>query len=101
MASGAARRSVGVVAFGEEMEELMVFARSPRRIDLSGCRYLTDGVRLFRVVDSFGAHGGRLVALEDCHSLDLRLVSADRLGDRALRPVQPRRGRSGDLPRPA
>lgn len=90
MPSGAGRRSVGVVAFGEEMEELMVFARSPQRTDLSGCRYLTDGVRLFRVVDSFRGHDGRLVALEDCRSLDLRLVSADQLGDRALRPVQPR-----------
>ena len=49
-------------------------------------RYLTDGARLFRIVAPpvQPPHGG-LLAVEDCHSLDVVLVGADQL--RRLRRV--------------
>jgi hypothetical protein len=37
------------------------------------CRYLTDGVNLYRYVGTIPGSMGRMIGLEDCHSLDLVL----------------------------
>lgn len=52
-----------------------------------GC-YLTDGVHLYRAVDTFHepAAGG-LIGLEDCSSLDIVLVVPEALSE--LRVVEP------------
>lgn len=55
------------------------------RADQGDGRYLTDGVRLFRRVGSFGEAAG-LIGLEDCRSLDVVLLRAQEA--RSLRPVR-------------
>jgi hypothetical protein len=51
-------------------------------------RYFTDGTRLFRLLTPPGSPiGGGFVELEDCGSLDVLLVSAERL--QRLRRVRP------------
>jgi hypothetical protein len=53
--------------------------------------YLTDGVRLFRVLDTIhDARDRPLRALEDCHSFEVELVDADAFERRELRPVRGR-----------
>lgn len=66
-----------------------MFARSPQPVVTAGDSYLTDGVSLFRIVVAFDGDttNGRFVALEDCRSLDVELVSTDFLQHSALRPV--------------
>jgi hypothetical protein len=61
-----------------------------------GCepgRYLTDGVRLYRVVAALASPSGRaMVELEDCRSLEVVLMPADQLDPLALRAVRPASG---------
>ncbi len=57
--------------------------------DGRACRYLTDGVTLYR---SLGAivHGPcRMVGLEGCRSLDVILIPSEELRRRGLRTVTP------------
>jgi hypothetical protein len=51
------------------------------------CRYLTDGVNLYRFMGSMVSRAGEIVGIENCWSLDIMLVPADELHSRSLRPV--------------
>ena len=53
------------------------------------CRYLTDGVNLYRYVGTIPGSMGRMVGLEDCHSLDLILWPIAELQTLQLRSVTP------------
>jgi hypothetical protein len=51
-------------------------------------RYYTDGVKLYRFVSwVHRSLSGVLAEFEDCHTLDVLLVSIDSLGHSRLRPV--------------
>ena len=51
-------------------------------------RYYTDGVRLYRFVGWVSRSlSGMLAEFEDCHTLDVLLVSIERAGHPRLRPV--------------
>jgi hypothetical protein len=51
-------------------------------------RYYTDGVKLYRFVSwVHRSLSGALAEFEDCHTLDILLVSIDSLGRGRLRPV--------------
>ena len=51
-------------------------------------RYYTDGVKLYRFVSwVHRSLSGVLAEFEDCHTLDVVLVSIDSLGHSRLRPV--------------
>lgn len=51
-------------------------------------RYYTDGVKLYRFVSwVHRSLSGVLAEFEDCHTLDVLLVSIDSLGPGRLRPV--------------
>jgi hypothetical protein len=51
-------------------------------------RYYTDGVRLYRFVGwVHRSLNGLLAEFEDCHTLDVLLVSIDRASHARLRPV--------------
>ncbi|MGO9499710.1 MAG: hypothetical protein ACLQA5_23810 [Solirubrobacteraceae bacterium] len=51
-------------------------------------RYYTDGVRLYRFVGWLNRSlSGMLAEFEDCHTLDVLLVSIERTGRPRLRPV--------------
>jgi hypothetical protein len=51
-------------------------------------RYYTDGVKLYRFVSwVHRSLSGVLAEFEDCHTLDVLLVSIDSLGRSRLRPV--------------
>jgi hypothetical protein len=63
--------------------------------DLAPDHYLTDGRRLFRVVDRFSGDGSILVVIEDCATLDARAYAAVELLPMGVRPVHRSR------PRPA
>jgi len=51
------------------------------------CRYLTDGVNLYRYVGTIPGLVGRMVGLENCHSLDLVLWPIAELHTLRLRSV--------------
>ena len=68
------------------VERTRAFAGS-RDPDAPG-RYLTDGERLFRLVEPFDHPGrGGVVGLEDCCSLDVVFVPAEEFARWALRSV--------------
>jgi hypothetical protein len=51
------------------------------------CRYLTDGVNLYRFMGSIISRAGELVGIENCRSLDIMLIPAEELHRRRVRPV--------------
>ena len=51
------------------------------------CRYLTDGVHLYRFMGSMVSRAGEMVGIENCRSLDIMLVPAEELHRRRVRPV--------------
>jgi len=53
-----------------------------------GC-YLTDGVTLFRLLDTVASGLGEMVGLEDCRSLDVKWWTIRELRERRLRAVNP------------
>jgi hypothetical protein len=54
----------------------------------SSQRYFTDGINLYRFVDWLArSDSGTVAIIEDCRSLAILLVAADRLGAAGLRPV--------------
>jgi hypothetical protein len=53
------------------------------------CRYLTDGVNLYRYVGTIPGSMGRMIGLENCHSLDLVLWPIAELRTLGLRSVTP------------
>jgi hypothetical protein len=53
------------------------------------CRYLTDGVNLYRYVGTIPGSMGRMIGLENCHSLDLILWPIAELHTLRLRGVTP------------
>ena len=53
------------------------------------CRYLTDGVNLYRYVGTIPGSMGRMIGLENCHSLDLVLWPIAELHTLRLRSVTP------------
>jgi hypothetical protein len=53
------------------------------------CRYLTDGVNLYRYVGTIPGSMGRMIGLENCHSLDLILWPIAELHMLRLRGVTP------------
>jgi hypothetical protein len=53
------------------------------------CRYLTDGVNLYRYVGTIPGSMGRMIGLENCHSLDLILWPIAELHTLRLRSVTP------------
>jgi len=53
------------------------------------CRYLTDGVNLYRYVGTIPGSMGRMIGLENCHSLDLILWPIAELHTLQLRSVTP------------
>jgi len=56
--------------------------------DLAPDRYLTDGLRLLRVVSRFVNDGSMLVVLEDCATLDAHALAAVELVALGMRPVR-------------
>jgi hypothetical protein len=55
----------------------------------AGDSYLTDGQRLFRVVNRFPPrHESPIALLEDCHTLEVTPFSPDELYEMGLRPVR-------------
>jgi len=52
-------------------------------------RYLTDGVNLYRYVGTITSSRGRMIGLENCHSLDLALLPIAELQTLRLRSVTP------------
>jgi hypothetical protein len=50
-------------------------------------RYLTDGVHLFRLVEPFDRLDGSVVGLEDCRSLEVRMMRAEEFRLLPLREV--------------
>jgi len=56
--------------------------------DLAPDRYLTDGLRLLRVVSRLVNDGSMLVVLEDCATLDAHAVAAVELAAMGMRPVR-------------
>jgi hypothetical protein len=78
------------------------FRRSRARLrlrDLAPDRYLTDGQRLFRVVDRFVSDGSILVVIEDCVTLDARAYAGAELMPMDVRPV--RRSKPSPAPDPS
>jgi hypothetical protein len=57
--------------------------------DGSAGRYATDGIDLYRLLGPLVAPGSAegLVAIEDCHSLDVVLVEEGELASWRMRPV--------------
>ena len=53
------------------------------------CRYLTDGVNLYRYVGTIPGSMGRMIGLENCHSLDLILWPTAEVVTLQLRSVTP------------
>ena len=54
----------------------------------SGQRYFTDGINLYRFIEWLArSETGTLAIVEDCRSLAILLVTAERLGATELRPV--------------
>lgn len=53
------------------------------------CRYVTDGVNLYRYVGTIPGSMGRMIGLENCHSLDLILWPIAELHTLQLRSVTP------------
>ena len=53
------------------------------------CRYLTDGVNLYRYVGTIPGSMGRMIGLENCHSLDVLLWPIAELRAVRLRGVTP------------
>jgi hypothetical protein len=51
--------------------------------------YLTDGVRLYRILGPIDDDNGYVIAIEDCRSLDVILVQADELHCGKFRAVAP------------
>jgi hypothetical protein len=71
----------------------MPFSLRRRRVrlryrDLTPDRYLTDGLRLLRVVSRFVNDGSMLVVLEDCVTLDAHALAAVELVALGMRPVR-------------
>ncbi len=71
----------------------MPFSLRRRRVrlryrDLTPDRYLTDGLRLLRVVSRFVNDGSVLVVLEDCATLDAHALAAVELVAPGMRPVR-------------
>ena len=71
----------------------MPFSLRRRRVrlryrDLTPDRYLTDGLRLLRVVSRFVNDGSMLVLLEDCATLDAHSLAAVELVALGMRPVR-------------
>ena len=71
----------------------MPFSLRRRRVrlrhrDLAPDRYLTDGLRLLRVVSRFVNDGSVLVVLEDCSTLDAHALAAVELVALGMRPVR-------------
>ncbi len=56
------------------------------------CRYLTDGVNLYRHVGAIHGAMGYLIGLENCRSMDVTLWPVSELRDRQLRAVIPATG---------
>jgi len=56
--------------------------------DLTPDRYLTDGLRLLRVVSRLVHDGSILVVLEDCATLDAHALAAVELVALGMRPVR-------------
>jgi len=52
-------------------------------------RYLTDGDKLYRVIDAFRNSSGAVVGLEDCRSLEVILIPIKEFRALPLRPVSP------------
>jgi hypothetical protein len=71
----------------------MPFSLRRRRVrlrhrDLTPDRYLTDGLRLLRVLSRFVNDGSVLVVLEDCATLDAHALAAVELVALGMRPVR-------------
>ncbi len=71
----------------------MPFSLRRRRVrlryrDLTPDRYLTDGLRLLRVVSRFVNDGSMLIVLEDCATLDAHALAAVELVALGMRPVR-------------
>jgi hypothetical protein len=60
---------------------------TPRELPI-GDQYLTDGIRLFRVVLRFSPGGSKVALLEDCASLEVTPYSPAELYAMGLRPVR-------------
>lgn len=50
--------------------------------------YLTDGVELYRSIGVMSLDAERMIALEDCRSLDIVLMTLEDFRRRGLRPVR-------------
>ena len=59
-----------------------------RHRDLAPDRYVTDGLRLLRVVSRLVNDGSVLVVLEDCATLDAHALAAVELVAMGMRPVR-------------
>lgn len=71
----------------------MPFSLRRRRVrlryrDLTPDRYVTDGLRLLRVVSRFVNDGSMLVVLEDCVTLDAHALAAVEQVALGMRPVR-------------
>ena len=53
------------------------------------CRYLTDGVNLYRSLGMVVRGPCHVLGLENCRSLDVMLIPVEELRSRGLRPVIP------------
>jgi hypothetical protein len=54
----------------------------------AGYAYLTDGMRLFRIVAPFMHERPQSALLEDCFTLETRFYASDELAEMPLRPVR-------------
>ncbi|HUO71815.1 MAG TPA: hypothetical protein VMU39_13655 [Solirubrobacteraceae bacterium] len=69
------------------VEPRATFAEEISDRDGHVCRYLTDGVNLYRFMGSMVSRAGEMVGIENCRSLDIMLVPAEELHRRRVRPV--------------